>query len=252
LTEKRRNGTITKVESDRKVVQLKRERRMTVRILLYSEEPILAKGFESSFCRVEGFEILTTCTALEDLPDKIALEKPDVVLVDFTPAITFIELHELSPSMKKTRTVLWANYVSLELAFQAMNLGVRGILRKTMPVDEQAECLRKIHSGELWFGKQMTDRLIRAKRVVLSPREGQLAILLAYDFTNKDIADALGISQGTVATYLALLFKKIGVNDRFELSLFARENMTDGELPRMGATVPGFSTILLRRWTDHL
>ncbi|HXA53157.1 MAG TPA: response regulator, partial [Candidatus Acidoferrum sp.] len=105
------------------------------RILLYSDEPILAKGLESVLRQVEGFDLLPTCSTLTSLMEQLTQGSPDLVLMDLTPEITFAVLSDMKHAMSSSRIVLWVNSISTELAFQAMGLGVRGILRKTLPTE---------------------------------------------------------------------------------------------------------------------
>jgi DNA-binding CsgD family transcriptional regulator len=63
----------------------------------------------------------------------------------------------------------------------------------------------------------------------LTRREGQLVTLLPQGLKNKELAYALGITEGTVKVYLSKLFKKLGVNDRFELALYALKNVVSGQ-----------------------
>ena len=65
------------------------------RILLYSDEPILAKGLESVLRQVEGFELLPTCGAVASLMEQLAQGAPDLVLMDLTSEITFAVLTEM-------------------------------------------------------------------------------------------------------------------------------------------------------------
>ena len=65
------------------------------RILLYSDEPILAKGLESVLRQVEGFELMPTCITLAGLMEQIGQGSPDLVLMDLTPEITFAVLSEM-------------------------------------------------------------------------------------------------------------------------------------------------------------
>src|SRR5215472_818163 len=97
------------------------------RILLYSDEPILAKGLESVLRQVEGFELLPTCGSVAALIDQLSTSAPDLVLMDLTPEVTFAVLSEMKHAMVNSKIVLWVNTISTELAFQAMGLGVRGI-----------------------------------------------------------------------------------------------------------------------------
>src|ERR1700693_5182659 len=140
------------------------------RILLYSDEPILARGLESVLRQVEGFELLPTCSSVADMMDQVADGAPDLVLMDLTHEITFAVLSEMKHAMMSCKIVLWVNSISTELAFQAMGLGVRGILRKTLPTDLQVKCLQKVQAGELWFEKALKERFLCARRVALPQR----------------------------------------------------------------------------------
>jgi two-component system nitrate/nitrite response regulator NarP len=228
------------------------------RILLYSDEPILAKGLESVLCQVETFELLPSCNTVASLMEQMTQGIPDLVLMDLTPEITFAVLSEMQHAMQSIKIVLWVNSISTELAFQAMGLGVRGILRKTLATDLQVKCLQKVQGGELWFEKALTDSFLCARRVALTQREGQLVSLLSQGLKNKEIATTLMISEGTVKVYLSRLFQKVGVKDRFELALFGLKNLTTGQLPisdksHRGASagMPGLRSLVLEKPMDR-
>jgi DNA-binding NarL/FixJ family response regulator len=110
-----------------------------------------------------------------------------------------------------------------------MGLGVRGIVRKTLPAETLIECLRKVHQGELWFEKSLTDSMLSARKVTLTRREGQLVTLLSQGLKNKEIATVLCVSENTVKVYLSRLFQKVGVKDRFELALYGLRNVAAGQ-----------------------
>ncbi|MGD0496801.1 MAG: response regulator transcription factor [Bryobacteraceae bacterium] len=224
------------------------------RILLYSGEPILSKGLEAVLCQVDGFELLPACGTVSALAEEVTRVAPDIVLMDLTPEVTFAVLSDMKHALIHAKVVLWVNTISTELAFQSMGLGVRGILRKTLPADLLVKCLQKVQAGELWFEKALTDSFLCARRVSLTQREGQLVSLLSQGLKNKEIAATLMISEGTVKVYLSRLFQKVGVKDRFELALFGLKNLTSGQLPmaekgqRAGAPViPGLRSLVLDR-----
>ena len=79
------------------------------------------------------------------------------------------------------------------------------------------------------FEKTFTEQLLLTKRVSLTGREGQLVALIAQGLKNKELAYALGITEGTVKVYLSRVFKKLGVNDRFDLALYAIRNVVTGQ-----------------------
>jgi len=204
--------------------------------------------------QVEGFELLPICSSVAGVMDQVGRGVPDLVLLDLTQEVTFAVLSDMKHAMMSCKIVLWVNSISTELAFQAMGLGVRGILRKTLPTDLQVKCLQKVQAGELWFEKALTDSFLCARRVALTQREGQLVSLLSQGLKNKEIATTLMISEGTVKVYLSRLFQKVGVKDRFELALFGLKNLTTGQLPvnekgqRVGASaMPGLRSLVLER-----
>jgi DNA-binding NarL/FixJ family response regulator len=210
-------------------------------ILLYSGEPMLARGRESVLRQVEEFELLPTCSTLAGLMQQATDSSPDLLLLDLTPEITFAALSKLKRTLTNSKIVLWVNSISTELAFQAMGLGVRGVLRKTLATELQVRCLQKVQAGELWFEKALTDGFLGARRVALTRREGQLVCLLSQGCKNKEIATNLMISEGTVKVYLSRLFEKVGVKDRFELALYGLKNLTTGQYPagEQGKQPPG-------------
>jgi DNA-binding NarL/FixJ family response regulator len=209
---------------------------------------------ESILRQVEGFELLPTANTLTSLMEQINHGLPDLVLMDLTPEITPAILSEMKHVMANSRIVLWVNGISSEMAFQAMGLGVRGILRKTLPTELQVKCLQKVLAGELWFEKVLTDSFLCARRVALTQREGQLVSLLSQGLKDKEIATMLMISEGTVKVYLSRLFQKVGVQNRFELALFGLKNLTTGQLPvsekgqRAGVSrMPGLRSLVLEK-----
>ncbi len=228
------------------------------RVYLYSDQPILAKGLEAVLAGTGRFQLESFFSGVPELLVRLEADVPDILLLDLTPEVTFGVLSDIKRVVQECKLVLWVNAISTELAFQAMGLGVRGILRKTLPAELQVKCLQKVCEGELWFEKALTDSFLAAKRVVLSQREGQLITLLSHGLKNKEIASTLLISEGTVKVYLSRLFQKVGVKDRFELALFGLKNLTAGqsqitEKPGRVVTgpLPSLRSLVLERPVDR-
>jgi len=88
--------------------------------------------------------------------------------------------------------------------------------------------LRKVSEGEMWFERTLLSSLLQVKEVGLSPRERQLLRLVSQGLSNKQVAATLSIAEGTVKVYFSKLFRKVGVNDRFELALYGLRNLGAG------------------------
>ncbi|HEX4136296.1 MAG TPA: response regulator transcription factor [Bryobacteraceae bacterium] len=197
-------------------------------VLLCTDEPILAEGLTRILDGSEALNLVSWCPGIDGLRSEMELHQPDLLLVDLTAGVTFGVLSGLHEVASRAKIVLWVHSISTELALQAMSLGVRGILRKTLPTETLIRCLTRVVDGELWFEKAMTDSIMSARRYSLTRREGQLVSLLSQGLKNKEIATALTISEGTVKVYLSRLFQKLGVKDRFELALYGLKNLTPG------------------------
>jgi DNA-binding NarL/FixJ family response regulator len=197
-------------------------------VLLFAEEPILALGLKRSLEETGQMHLAGVCSRVEELAQQVEQVRPDVLLLDLTSEVTFAvlsRLRELTPSPK---VILWVQAISTELALQAASLGVRGILRRTLPVETLIRCLQRVAEGELWFEKALTDSIMTTRSYALTRREGQMISLLSQGLKNKEIATALSISEGTVKVYMSRLFQKTGVNDRFELALYGLRNLAPG------------------------
>jgi DNA-binding NarL/FixJ family response regulator len=194
-------------------------------VLLCCDEPVLAEGLTVLFSQTSGFDLVSCCPKVDDLYSQLELHQPDLLLMDLTAKFTFSLLSGLQNLVQHTKIILWVHSISTELALQAMSLGVRGVLRKTVPIEALLRCLVRVNEGELWFEKTLTDSIMSAKRYSLTRREGQLVVLLTQGLKNKEIATALSISEGTVKVYLSRLFQKLNVKDRFELALYGLKNV---------------------------
>jgi len=192
-------------------------------VAVYSTQPILIAGLETILATTGDLQVAASADTVPELLNDIAVRRPAVVLVEASPEIGLDLIHHLR-SRSDAPIVLWVDTVAVEFISQVLGLGVRGILRKTMPPAAIVDCLRKVSAGELWVEKALCDRLLSTRRIALTPRERQLLALLAQGLKNKEIAWSLRITEGTVKVYLSRLFQKVGVNDRFDLALFALRN----------------------------
>jgi DNA-binding NarL/FixJ family response regulator len=199
------------------------------RLLLYTDEPVLARGLEVVLSTCSDLEIGATVSSAPALLGELQATDPDVVLMDFTPDLSFNLLLELQRFVPGARIVLWVRNISTELAYQAMEHGVRGILKRTHSAEVLLKCLRMVAEGGLWFEETLKTSFTAMRTVSLTRRESQLVSLLSQGLKNKEIATTLFISEGTVKVYLSRLFHKLGVKDRFELALFGLKNMPAGE-----------------------
>jgi DNA-binding NarL/FixJ family response regulator len=205
-----------------------------VRVVVYTDEPILAKGLESLVAADPALSLEANCSEVAALKERLANGKPDLAVLDLTPEIASAlgELQSLAPDCK---LILWTNSIAGDFALGALAIGIRGILRKTLSLEAHRQCLHRVHAGGVWFEKGLTDSF-RVRRVLLTRREIQLVTMLSRGLKNKEISYELGITEGTVKVYLTHLFQKTGAKDRFELAIQGLKNLGEA-----GVTTDGLS-----------
>ena len=153
--------------------------------------------------------------------------RPDVVLVDLSSGLT--SALRLIASLKASSTVsqgiLWVVDLPEIETFRALQMGVRGIVRKTLPVANLLECLRVVGNGQVWMddSEQVNTFFQRKEASRLTPREKQVVNLICRGMKNKQIAENLHITPGTVKVHLMHIFEKTGLKDRLALAVHGRE-----------------------------
>jgi two-component system nitrate/nitrite response regulator NarL len=195
------------------------------RIALYTGATILAKGLDSILRHDGTFELLPPCSSLGGLMAQIANDAPEIILLDHSLDVTFAVVAEIKQAVRGAKLVLWVDTITTQMAMQALELGIRGILRKRLPVDLHLMCLTRVQAGGVWFEKALTQPAPAPARIALTAREEQLVSLLSQGLKNFEIAGALVIAESTVRIYLSQLYQKLGVKDRFELALYGLKNL---------------------------
>jgi DNA-binding NarL/FixJ family response regulator len=139
--------------------------------------------------------------------------------------------------------VVWVNDVSEVDLFRASQMGARGIVRKTQSADTLVECLRTVGRGSVYlesgFGSRANSAPQRNGALRITPREREIVDFVCRGMKNKEIADELSITLGTVKVHLMHIFEKTGVRDRFQLAVQGRQLLSGAEESRPRSRAAG-------------
>jgi two-component system nitrate/nitrite response regulator NarL len=215
-----------------------------VRVIVYSDQPVLARGLQSLIAADPALELVACCSNLAALKDSLARENSGLAVLDLTLEIASAALDELQKLAPESKLILWTDTIGSDFALQALTIGIRGVLRKTLPLEAHLQCLHRVSSGELWFEKSLTDSFSAVRRVALSRRESQLVGMLTRGLKNKEISRELGITEGTVKVYMSRLFQKTGAKDRFEMALQGLHNLA---MAGISADPGGLCSLMMER-----
>ena len=208
---------------------------MPIRLVVADDHPLILNALEQLFTLAEGFEIMACCQDGEETLQAVRNYQPDVLILDVRmPGMDGLAvLRELRHEQCPTRVILLTGALEESEALEAAQLGVQGVVLKEMAPQLLMQCVRKVHDGGEWFERQTVSRMISAllrheasmREVmdILTPRELAIVRLVAQGLRNKGIADALGISEGTVKIHLHNIYKKLLIDGRLALTLYARD-----------------------------
>ncbi len=203
-------------------------------ILLVDDHPMISTALEA-LLRNTSFEIVGVAATGEEAIAGIARLEPEFVLLDLQlrHGSGMDVLRQLRREQRRTRVVLLTAAIDDSSLMEAKALHVQGIVLKNSDPAYLFECLDRVRRGGQWFDPEVTERARRlsdtlghGERAPLAPRERELIKLVRNGLRNREIAQKLGVTEGTIKVYLHTVFQKLGVSSRTELAIRASEFLT--------------------------
>jgi two-component system nitrate/nitrite response regulator NarP len=192
-----------------------------VTVLLADDHPFMRAGVEAVL-RGTRYQLVATANNGDEALAAVAQESPDICIFDVRmPKRSGVEALQAMREKGDTRPVVLLTAELGDYALlSAVKAGVNGIVLKDGAEDALLGALDRVAAGD------KADPLAS-----LAPRERQIASHVGRGLRNREIADALAMSEGTVKVYLHTIYQKLGIKNRTELALIAHaiENGTVGE-----------------------
>jgi len=180
--------------------------------------------------RGTDYELVGRARSGADALAQVQSLKPDILLLDVNmPDGSGLDvLRRLREGRRAPATVLLTAGMEDSQLVAAEALDPDGIVLKTSDPAHLLECMQHVRNGERWVDPEVAERtrdaVARAARAPsLTPRERELVELVRQGLRNRDIASQLGVTEGTVKVYLHAIFDKVGVDNRTELAMRAKE-----------------------------
>jgi DNA-binding NarL/FixJ family response regulator len=191
-------------------------------------QPIVLVGLAKVLAESEDLEYVGSTNGMSDALEVLRERHPDIILVDQSGGLklVFQFISDVKSTLASCQPVLWVNDLAEIDCFRALQLGARGILKKTLPIEAVMDCLRSVGHGNVWIESSLSESSPgspdRRSSPRLTPREKEIVHHVCGGLKNKEIAQALAITPGTVKVHLMHVFEKTGVKDRFELAVHGR------------------------------
>jgi DNA-binding NarL/FixJ family response regulator len=199
-----------------------------IRVLAADDHPLALAGLRQLLGALDGIVLVGAAASGEEAVRLAAEHAPDVVLMDLEmPGMDGIQAtRELLARRPGTAVVVLTSFSDRERILAALDAGAAGYLLKDVEPDELARAIHAAARGQSPLHPRAARELIDQRQELgpqLTAREEEVLTLLAHGLPNKLIARRLAISERTVKGHLTHVFERIGVTDRTQAALWARE-----------------------------
>ena len=207
------------------------------RILLVDDHEVVRLGLKALLERHPQFEVVGEAATAREALELVANNHPDVVVMDIRlPGTSGIEAcEEITSRFPETRVLMLTSYAEDEMLFSAIRAGASGYVLKQIGGEELVHALEAVARGEALLDPAVTQRVFQEVRravkeeeasafVHLSQQEKHVLLLVSEGKTNREIAKALFLGEGTVRNYVSSILSKLGVSNRAEAAAYAVEH----------------------------
>ena len=203
-----------------------------IRVFIADDQLLIRQGIRRLLELDPELEIAGEAEDGVDAIARVPSARADVLLLDVRmPRKSGIDvLHELGRLDALPPALVLTTFDDAEVVLDAIRAGARGFMVKDVSYEQLISAIRAIASGQTLFQPAITDRLLRAKPKQPSPatasltdRELEVIRLIAGGYSNKEIAQALGIAEGTIKNHVSNILMKLDARDRTRAVLRALE-----------------------------
>ncbi len=212
---------------------------MTLRVLIVDDHEVVRLGLRSLLSNQPDIVVVDDAGSALEAVEKTRQHHPDVVVMDIRmPGMNGIEackaIKAHSPS---TAVIMLTSYAEDEMLFDAISAGAAGYVLKQGGGEELVRAIQRVGQGDALLDPSVTQRVLARVRQAtrqeqaaaftdLTEQELRVLGLVSEGSTNKEIAKALFLGEGTVRNYVSSILSKLGLTNRAEAAAYAvRHNL---------------------------
>ncbi|PIG92587.1 response regulator transcription factor [Gloeocapsopsis sp. IPPAS B-1203] len=206
-----------------------------IRLLLVDDQTLICQGLKAMLSLEPDLEVVGIANNGKAALDQVTTLQPDVVLMDVKmPLMDGREATRLiCQAFPNISVLVLTTFDDDQYISDAIRAGAKGYLLKDMPSEELAQAIRLVHRGYTQLAPKLIEKLIAgipATKAPLVPsqlqsqltrREQEVLQLIGRGCTNRDIAEQLYISEGTVKTHVNHLLNRLELRNRAQLAIYA-------------------------------
>ena len=208
-----------------------------ISVCLVDDQTLVRQGIRSLLELSDSIRVVAEAIDGVQAVKIIPEVKPDVVLLDMRmPGMSGLDvLNALGASNQLPPTIILTTFDDEQLVLSGLKAGARGYLLKDVSLDQLVDAVKVVAAGGSLVAPMVTQRLLSGLERMqndftsldrpdpLTERETEILRLMAGGYSNKEIANSLGVAEGTVKNHVSNILSKLGVRDRTRAVLKAFE-----------------------------
>ncbi|KJH70122.1 response regulator [Aliterella atlantica] len=204
-----------------------------IRVLLVDDQSIIRQGLKVLLELEPDLQIVGEADNGQTAIELVDTLQPDVVLMDIRMPIMdgVAATQAINARFARTKILVLTTFNDDEYVAAALKYGAMGYLLKDTPSDELAAAIRAIAKGYTQLGPGLVDKILAATNTTptppppswdeLTPREQEVLRLIAKGDSNREIAQTLYISEGTVKNHVTNILQQLNLRDRTQAAILA-------------------------------
>lgn len=188
-----------------------------IRVLCADDHPLVRKGIAWILAAEPDIVLVAEAGNGQEALELFRIHVPDVTLIDLRmPGMDGIAATEaILQEFPDAKIIALTSYAGDQEIYRTLKAGVQGYLLKEMVHTEVVRAIRTVYSGKRLVPAEVSERLAEyIAQPALTPREVEVLSLIAKGLGNKEVADQLGTSDGTIRIHVQHILAKLGASDR--------------------------------------
>ena len=208
-----------------------------ISVCLVDDQTLVRQGIRSLLELSDEIRVVAEAADGAQAVQIVPQTKPDVVLLDMRmPGMSGLDvLNALAAKNQLPATIILTTFDDDQLVLAGLKAGARGYLLKDVSLDQLVDAVKTVAAGGSLVAPVVTQRLLSGLERMqndftsldrpdpLTERETEILRLMAGGYSNKEIANSLGVAEGTVKNHVSNILSKLGVRDRTRAVLKAFE-----------------------------